>query len=79
MSLLCHYYSLYEEKTFCKFYNENAPRIYRFVYLKVNSPQDSEDLTSDAFLDFGKIYLIKRQKKKKLIIQGLCYTKLLIT
>jgi len=37
-----------------KFYDKYAPRIYRFVYLKVNSPQDSEDLTSEAFFKFWR-------------------------
>ena len=55
-----------KKKHFVKFYNENAPRIYRFVYLKVNSPQDSEDLTSDAFFRFWQDLSNKKQKKEKI-------------
>jgi len=41
-----------KKREFAKFYNEYASRIYRFVYLKVSSPQDSEDLCSEAFFKF---------------------------
>ena len=41
-----------KKREFVKFYDQQAPRIYRFVYLKVNSHQDSEDLTSEAFFKF---------------------------
>jgi RNA polymerase sigma-70 factor (ECF subfamily) len=41
-----------KKRQFVKFYDQYAPRIYRFVYLKVNSPQDSEDLTSEVFFRF---------------------------
>lgn len=51
---------------FVKFYNQNASRIYRFVYLKVNSPQDSEDLTSEAFLKFWQDLSKKKEKKEKI-------------
>lgn len=43
-----------KKKQFAKFYNQHSPKIYRFVYLKVNSQQDSEDLTSEAFFKFWK-------------------------
>jgi len=54
------------KRQFVKFYNQNAPRIYRFVYLKVNSPQDSEDLTSDAFFKFWQDLSNKKDKKEKI-------------
>jgi len=41
-----------KKRQFVKFYNQHSPKIYRFVYLKVNSQQDSEDLTSEAFFKF---------------------------
>ena len=41
-----------KRREFVKLYDQYAPRIYRFIYLKVNSPQDSEDLTSEAFFRF---------------------------
>ncbi len=43
-----------KKKEFVKLYDEYAPRIYRFVCLKVNSSQDSEDLTSEAFFKFWR-------------------------
>jgi len=55
-----------KKRQFVKFYNQNAPRIYRFVYLKVNSPQDSEDLTSDAFFRFWQDLSNKKDKKEKI-------------
>ena len=55
-----------KKRQFIKFYNQNAPRIYRFVYLKVNSPQDSEDLTSDAFFRFWQDLSNKKEKKEKI-------------
>ena len=55
-----------KKRHFVKFYNQNAPRIYRFVYLKVNSPQDSEDLTSDAFFRFWQDLSNKKGKKEKI-------------
>jgi len=51
-----------KKRQFIKFYDKNAPRIYRFVYLKVNSPQDSEHLTSEAFFKFWE-NLDKKKKK----------------
>ncbi|MFH1939432.1 MAG: RNA polymerase sigma factor [bacterium] len=49
-----------------KFYDQQAPKIYRFVYLKVSSPQDSEDLTSEAFLKFWQDLADKKEKKEKI-------------
>ncbi len=51
-----------KKRQFIKFYDKNAPRIYRFVYLKVNSPQDSEDLTSEAFFKFWENLDNKKKK-----------------
>jgi len=50
------------KREFVKLYDRYAPRIYRFVYLKVNSPQDSEDLTSEAFFKFWESLANKSQK-----------------
>jgi len=41
-----------KKRHFVKLYDECAPRIYRFIFLKVNSAEDSEDLTSEAFFKF---------------------------
>jgi len=51
-----------KRRRFVKFYDKYAPRIYRFVYLKVNSPQDSEDLTSEAFFKFWRNISEKNNK-----------------
>ena len=54
------------KRQFVKFYDQQAPKIYRFVYLKVSSPQDSEDLTSEAFLKFWQDLADKKEKKEKI-------------
>ena len=45
-------------ETFAEFYEELMPKIYRYVYYKVNSTQVAEDLTSTVFekalVNFGK-------------------------
>jgi len=51
-----------KKRQFVKFYNEHSPKIYRFVYLKVNSQQDSEDLTSEAFFKFWQNLNNKKEK-----------------
>ena len=37
-------------KTFNKIYNQYIEKIYRFIFLKVNSQEVAEDLTSETFL-----------------------------
>jgi len=37
-------------KTFSKIYDENVRKIYRFVFLKVNSEEMAQDITSQTFL-----------------------------
>lgn len=51
-----------KKRQFIKFYDQYAPRIYRFIYLKVNSHPDSEDLTSEAFLKFWQNTANKQEK-----------------
>jgi len=55
-----------KKRQFVKFYDQQAPKIYRFVYLKVSSPQDSEDLTSECFLKFWQDLANKKEKKEKI-------------
>jgi RNA polymerase sigma-70 factor (ECF subfamily) len=50
-----------KKREFIKFYDQYAPRIYRFICLKVNSPQDSEDLTSEAFFKFWQNLANKKE------------------
>jgi len=51
-----------KKREFVKLYDQYAPRIYRFTYLKVNSPQDSEDLTSETFFKFWQNLANKDEK-----------------
>lgn len=51
-----------KKKQFIKFYNQYSPKIYRFIYLKVNSKQDTEDLTSEAFFKFWQNLNEKSEK-----------------
>jgi len=46
---------------FSKIYDENIDKIYRFVYLKVNSQEIAEDITSKVFLKGWEAY--KNQKE----------------
>jgi RNA polymerase sigma-70 factor (ECF subfamily) len=41
-----------KKKFFSKFYDKHIDKIYRFIFLKVNSKEVSEDLTSEVFLRF---------------------------
>jgi RNA polymerase sigma-70 factor (ECF subfamily) len=54
------------KKEFIELYDQYAPKIYRFVYLKVNSVQDSEDLTSEVFFKFWDNFIRNRDNKKKI-------------
>ena len=51
-----------KKREFVKLYDQYAPRIYRFISLKVNSPQDSEDLTSESFFKFWQNLANKNDK-----------------
>ncbi len=44
------------KKEFSKVYDEHINKIYRFVYLKVNSQPIAEDLTSEAFLKTWEVF-----------------------
>lgn len=41
-----------DNKEFTDFYNKNIEKIYRFIFLKVDSQETAQDLTSEAFLKF---------------------------
>lgn len=40
------------KEEFSKFYNQNINRVYRYIFLKVNSKEIAQDITSEAFLKF---------------------------
>ncbi|MCD6283995.1 RNA polymerase sigma factor [bacterium] len=50
--LIIHKIKKGDKKAFGWFYNKYAPRIFRFIYLKTNSIEETQDLTSETFLKF---------------------------
>jgi len=60
------------KKEFGQIYNQYIRKIYRFVYIKVNSPEIAEDLTSEAFLRTWK-FINKNNKKEIKHIKGFLY------
>ena len=55
-----------KKRKFVKIYDRYARQIYRFVYLKVSSPRDSEDLTSEVFLRFWRNISENGSDKRKI-------------
>ena len=53
-----------ENEAFGELYDFYAPKIYRFVRLKVDSQENAQDLTSETFLRTWK-YLQKQRKIRK--------------
>ena len=49
-------------KAFSKIYDQNVGRIYRFVFLKVNSQDIAEDITADTFLKGWQAFQDKQAK-----------------
>ena len=54
---------LKSKKKFSKIYDKNVERIYRFVFLKVDTQETAEDITSQVFIKAWKI--IKKDSKQK--------------
>lgn len=55
----------YPKKKFAKLYDKYVEKIYRFVFLKVSSQEEAEDLTSQVFTKgWKRISNIKNQKAK---------------
>jgi len=50
-------------KEFSKIYDQNVRKIYRFIYIKVNSQEVAEDLTSETFLRGWESFKSKPQIK----------------
>jgi len=44
------------KQVFSKIYDENINKIYRFIYLKVNSQETAEDLCSETFLKGWQVF-----------------------
>jgi len=49
-------------KEFSKIYDKYIDKIYRFVFLKVNSPEVAEDLTSETFLRGWQTFRIQNSE-----------------
>jgi len=43
-----------DKKKFSEFYDQNINKVFRFVYLRVDSTETAQDLTSLVFLKFWK-------------------------
>lgn len=59
------------QKEFEKIYDQFSEKIYRFVFLKVNSQEIAQDLTSEAFLRCWNVY--KQDPKQIESIQPFIY------
>jgi RNA polymerase sigma-70 factor (ECF subfamily) len=53
------------KKEFSKIYDKYIDKIYRFVFLKVNSPEVAEDLTSETFLRGWMAYKQRETSNKQ--------------
>jgi len=51
-------------KKFSKIYDKNIDKIYRFVFLKVNSQERAEDITSQVFLRGWEVFQNEERKIK---------------
>lgn len=68
--LLLYRVSRGDAEAFSPLYDAYVDKIYRFVYLKVATPQDAEDLTAETFL---KVWHYVRDGKKVSYFQALLY------
>jgi RNA polymerase sigma-70 factor (ECF subfamily) len=55
-----------QQKTFSKIYDKYIEKIYRFIFLKVNSKEIAEDLTSETFLKAWESFKEKTEKNEKI-------------
>ena len=60
-----------ENEAFGELYDFYAPKIYRFVRLKVDSQENAQDLTSEAFLRIWRY--LQKQRKIRERFQSLLY------
>jgi RNA polymerase sigma-70 factor, ECF subfamily len=59
-------------ESFGTLYDEYVEKIYRFVYLKLSSKEEAEDITSEVFLKTWN-YLIERPQENITSFSGLVY------
>ncbi len=62
-----------KKKEFSKIYDEYVEQIYRFVFLKVGSKDEAEDITSKTFLRVWKSFKNEEVKKDFKSIRGYLY------
>jgi RNA polymerase sigma-70 factor (ECF subfamily) len=55
-----------QQKKFSKIFDKYIERIYRFVYLKVDSQETTQDICSETFLRAWKVYKLKNDKIENL-------------
>jgi RNA polymerase sigma-70 factor (ECF subfamily) len=51
-----------QRKKFSKIFDKHISKIYRFVYLKVDSQETAQDICSETFLRCWKAYKVKNNK-----------------
>jgi RNA polymerase sigma-70 factor, ECF subfamily len=62
------------QEKFGQIYDDNVDKVYRFVFLKVNSKETAEDLTAEAFARTWKVFEKKFNQGKPLDNpQAFCY------
>ena len=54
------------QQQFGQIYDQNIDKVYRFVFLKVNSKEVAEDLTAEAFTKTWNVFRDRYSKKKPL-------------
>lgn len=59
-----------DKEAFGKFYDLYVPRIYRFIFFKVNSTHDAQDLTSEVFL---KVWQYVKEDREILNLNAFTY------
>lgn len=61
-----------DPEAFGRIYDSYAPRIYRFVFFKVSSEEEAQDITADIFLKSWQ-YLLDERGKEVRHLPGLLY------
>ena len=54
------------QQQFGQIYDQNVDKVYRFIFLKVNSKEIAEDLTAEAFTKTWNVFRDRYNKKKSL-------------
>ncbi|MDD3491505.1 MAG: RNA polymerase sigma factor [Candidatus Pacebacteria bacterium] len=57
-----------DRNQFSEFYDENIQRVFRFIYLRVDTAETAQDLTSLVFLKFWQRQTIQKEKQSKKVL-----------